>query len=149
VTQVEVGELAKPLKDQVHQPLAFLSGSFKGAASRWPIVEKEAYAIVETCKRLKYLLLRERGFHLFTDHRNLQYIFNPTSVGDLPTVDNVYWSKEVQQNIQLLQESIDLIHKNERERKRQQGKSSLPNLDVGDFVLVNRTVEVPNKLALQ
>jgi hypothetical protein len=80
VTQVEVGELTKSLKDQVHQPLAFLSGSFKGAATRWPIVEKEAYAIVETCKRLEYLLLHERGFHLFTDHRNLQYIFNPTSV---------------------------------------------------------------------
>jgi hypothetical protein len=77
---VEIGDLVKPLKDQGHQPLAFLSGSFKGAASRWPIVEKEAYAIVETCKRLEYLLLRERGFHLFTDHRNLQYIFNPTSV---------------------------------------------------------------------
>jgi hypothetical protein len=101
VTQVEIGDLVKPLKDQVHQPLAFLSGSFKGAkplkdqvhqplaflsdsfkgaASRWPIVEKEAYAIVEACKRLEYLLLRERGFHLYTDHRNLQYIFNPTSV---------------------------------------------------------------------
>jgi hypothetical protein len=120
--------------------------AFLGLPAPSPV---KAYAIVETCKRLEYLLLRERGFHLFTDHRNLQYIFNPTSVGDLPTVDNVYWSKEVQQNIQLLQESIDLIHKNERERKRQQGKSSLPNLDVGDFVLVNRTVEVPNKLALQ
>jgi hypothetical protein len=78
--------------------------------------------------------------------------------GDLPTVDNVSWSKEVQQNIQLLQESMDLMHKdvvqktkqkNERERKRQQGKFSLPNLDVGDFVLVGRTVEVPNKLSLQ
>jgi hypothetical protein len=39
--------------------------------------------------------------------------------------------------------------KNARERKRQQGKSSLPNVDVGDFVLVGRAVEVPNKLALQ
>jgi transposase InsO family protein len=79
VTQVEIGELSKSLKEQSHQPLAFLSGSFKGASSRWPIVEKEAFAIVETCKRLEYLLLRERGFHLYTDHRNLQYIFNPKS----------------------------------------------------------------------
>jgi hypothetical protein len=29
---------------------------------------------------MEYLLLRERGFHLFTDHRNLQYIFDPKSV---------------------------------------------------------------------
>jgi hypothetical protein len=78
--------------------------------------------------------------------------------GDLPTVDNVSWSKEVLKNIRLLQESMDLMHKevvqktkrkNERERQRQLGKSSLPNLDVGDFVLVGRAVEVPNKLALQ
>jgi hypothetical protein len=26
---------------------------------------------------MEYLLLCERGFHLFTDHRNLQYIFDP------------------------------------------------------------------------
>jgi transposase InsO family protein len=80
ITQVRPGELSKPREEQDHQPLAFLSGSFKGASSRWPIVEKEAYAIVETCKRMEYLLLRERGFHLFTDHRNLQYIFDPKSV---------------------------------------------------------------------
>ena len=80
ITQVVPGELSKPLSDQQHQPLAFLSGSFKGSSSRWPIVEKEAFAIVETCKRMEYLLLRNRGFHLFTDHRNLQYIFDPTSV---------------------------------------------------------------------
>jgi hypothetical protein len=80
VTQVVSGELSKPLQDQHHEPLAFLSGSFKDASSRWPIVEKEAFAIVETCKRMEYLLLRERGFHIFTDHRNLQYIFDPHSV---------------------------------------------------------------------
>jgi hypothetical protein len=77
VTQTDDEELAKPIEDQKHQPLAFLSGSFVGAAQRWPIVEKEAFAIVETCKRLDYLLLRPSGFRLFTDHRNLVYIFHP------------------------------------------------------------------------
>jgi hypothetical protein len=80
ITQVKPGELSKPMEDQDHEPLAFLSGSFKGSSSRWPIVEKEAFAIVETCKRMEYLLLREKGFHLFTDHRNLKYIFDPKSV---------------------------------------------------------------------
>jgi len=80
ITQVAQGELSKPREAQEHEPLAFLSGSFKGASSRWPIVEKEAFAIVETCKRMEYLLLRERGFHLYTDHRNLQYIFDPKSI---------------------------------------------------------------------
>ncbi|KAK1929994.1 Transposon Tf2-8 polyprotein [Phytophthora citrophthora] len=57
-----------------------LSGSFSGAAQRWAIVEKEAYAIVETCRRADYLLYRQDGFDLFTDHRNLRYILDPQSV---------------------------------------------------------------------
>ncbi|EGZ26619.1 hypothetical protein PHYSODRAFT_250343, partial [Phytophthora sojae] len=40
----------------------------------------EAYAIVETCRRADYLLHRQDDFALFTDHRNLQYIFDPHSV---------------------------------------------------------------------
>jgi RNase H-like domain found in reverse transcriptase len=77
ITQIDVGELDLPFGEQNHSPLAFLSESFKNAASRWPIVEKEAFAIVETVCRMEYLLMRPGGFHLFTDHRNLQYIFNP------------------------------------------------------------------------
>lgn len=42
-------------------------------------MEKEAFALVETCKRLDYLLLREKGFRIYTDHRNLVYIFDPRS----------------------------------------------------------------------
>ncbi|KAF0731194.1 hypothetical protein Ae201684_011457 [Aphanomyces euteiches] len=76
-TQVPYDDLSLPLEDQRHQPLAFLSGAFTGASERWPIVEKEAFAVVESCKRLDYILIRPAGFRLFTDHKNLQYIFNP------------------------------------------------------------------------
>ncbi len=78
-TQTTEEELAKPIEEQVHEPLAFLSGVFTGSSRRWPIIEKEAFAIVESCKRLDYLLLRQQGFRLFTDHRNLVYMFNPRS----------------------------------------------------------------------
>jgi RNase H-like domain found in reverse transcriptase len=62
-----------PFGEQNHSPLAFLFGSFKNAASRWPIVEKEAFAIVETVCRMEYLLMRPGGFHLFTESSvNLQ-----------------------------------------------------------------------------
>jgi len=64
--------------------LAFLSGAFKNAASRWAIVEKEAFPIVEVCSKYAWLLLQPHGFHLFTDHRNLIYIFDP--VGSRPTL---------------------------------------------------------------
>ncbi|POM71351.1 CRN2-like protein [Phytophthora palmivora] len=77
VTQVPASDLGLPLEKQRHHPLAFLSGSFTGASRRWAIIDKEAFAILATCKRLSYLLLRPRGFHIYTDHRNLQYIFNP------------------------------------------------------------------------
>ncbi|KAE9289660.1 hypothetical protein PF008_g25832 [Phytophthora fragariae] len=77
VSQLDPLEVSRPLEDQHHQPLAFLSGRFVGAAARWPTIEKEAFAIVEATRRLEYLLLRPKGFRLYTDHRNLVYIFDP------------------------------------------------------------------------
>ncbi len=75
LTQVEPASTDLPVAEQDHQPLAFLSGAFKGASLRWSTTEKEAYAIVASCKRLDYLLQRPGGFTICTDHRNLRYIF--------------------------------------------------------------------------
>ncbi|ETV74095.1 hypothetical protein H257_11397 [Aphanomyces astaci] len=50
-TQVPFEDLVLPLEEQRHHPLAFLSGAFTGASERWPIVDKEAFAVVESCKR--------------------------------------------------------------------------------------------------
>ena len=80
LTQIPAGERALDFHDQAHEPLAFLGGRFTGAQLRWPIVEKEAYAIICACERLDYLLLRSKGFLIFTDHRNLMYIFAPATV---------------------------------------------------------------------
>ena len=63
------------LENMSHEPLAFLSGSFKGSQLRWATVDKEGFAIVNTFRRLEYLLWG--GVHIFTDHRNLTYIVNP------------------------------------------------------------------------
>ncbi|KAH9109321.1 hypothetical protein AeMF1_015598 [Aphanomyces euteiches] len=76
-TQVPLDDLELVASEQRHEPLAFLSGAFRGASERWPIAEIEAFAVVESCKRLEYLLIRPGGFRLFTDHRNLVYMFNP------------------------------------------------------------------------
>ncbi|KAE9067004.1 hypothetical protein PF007_g28235 [Phytophthora fragariae] len=80
LTQLRPEELQLPLEEQQHRPLAFVSGRFVGASSRWATIEKEAFAIVESTRRLEYLLLRPKGFRLYTDHRNLVYIFNPYGV---------------------------------------------------------------------
>ena len=76
-TQVLPEDLDLPPEQQRHEPLAFLSGSFTGSMRRWPIIEKEAYAIIASCDRLDWLLQRTDGFSLFTDHHNLLYVFNP------------------------------------------------------------------------
>jgi len=68
---------------QSHEPLSFLSGAFTGASSNWSIVEKEAYAIVESLSRLEYLIAGKE-VSLFTDHANLIYIFDP--VGQNPGI---------------------------------------------------------------
>jgi hypothetical protein len=47
----------------------FLSGTFTVAAERWAIIEKEAFALVETVKRADYMLHRPGVIHLFTDHK--------------------------------------------------------------------------------
>ncbi|KAH9092351.1 hypothetical protein LEN26_018494 [Aphanomyces euteiches] len=77
VTQIPTDDEGVDLVNQRHEPLAFLSGSFKGAQLRWSTIEKEGFAIVTSCKRLDYILQRPGGFKIFTDHRNLKFIFSP------------------------------------------------------------------------
>ena len=69
-----------PVEEWGHEPLGFLSGAFRDASLRWGVPDKEAYAIKESCSKFAHLLVREKGFRIFTDHRNLRYIFNPRGV---------------------------------------------------------------------
>ena len=78
LTQVPLSDLGKPQGEQNHSPLAFISGSFKGAMSRWSTFEKEAFAIVNCMSRLDYLTTCAHT-SIYTDHRNLVFIFNPRS----------------------------------------------------------------------
>jgi hypothetical protein len=80
LTQVPPGWSLKcgvPVGEWPHEPLAFLSGSFSGSKLVWSTVDKEGFAIISSCSRLEHLLQRELGFHIWTDHRNLTYIFDP------------------------------------------------------------------------
>ena len=54
ITQCVPGTLELPFDEQVHQPLLFLSGAFKSSSLRWPIIDKEAFAIVNTLDRCEY-----------------------------------------------------------------------------------------------
>ena len=82
LTQVDVKDFesgSSPLLWK-HEPLGFLSGQFRGAQKRWGIPDKEGYPIRIACEKFAHVLIREKGFTIFTDHRNLTYIFNPAGV---------------------------------------------------------------------
>jgi hypothetical protein len=71
VTQIDEEQLDLPMEEQDHQPLAFLSGDFKGAQLRWTVPEKEVCAIVDTITKVEYLLLSHDEFSILSDHLNL------------------------------------------------------------------------------
>ena len=77
VTQVPQEEVDAGIavEDMTHEPLGFLSGVFRGSQLRWATVDKEGFALVSTFHRLEYLMWG--GVRIYTDHRNLAYIFNP------------------------------------------------------------------------
>jgi hypothetical protein len=79
VTQIHEEHMDLPLEEQDHQPLALLSGEFKGAQLRWTVPEKEGFAIVDTVTKVDYLLLSHDEFSILSDHLNLTYIYNPVS----------------------------------------------------------------------
>jgi hypothetical protein len=77
LTQVPKDQLdQQPLEEQQNEPLGFLSRSFGRPSKSWSIVEKEAYAVVETMIRFEHIVFG-RQIHLYTDHANLVYIIDP------------------------------------------------------------------------
>jgi hypothetical protein len=80
-TQIYEGKLDPHLlmNGQYHQPLAFLSGEFKGAQLRLTVPEKEGFAVVDTVTKVDYLLRSHDEFSILSDHLNLTYIYNPLS----------------------------------------------------------------------
>lgn len=80
VTQSDTHELTKPKSEQQHEPLAFLGSEFKKAQAGWSTYEKEAYAIYQTFQRMDYFLIAAQDIRVYTDHRNLLYIFKPKEI---------------------------------------------------------------------
>ncbi len=80
VTQCNEEELKKPTMDQRHEPMAFHSSAFKGSQLGWTTYEKEGYAIYQTFKRMDWMLITEEKTNVFTDHRNLLFVFNPATL---------------------------------------------------------------------
>lgn len=80
ISQCSVKELEKNTEHQMHRPLAFFSAEFTGHQKNWSTFEKEAYAIYMSFKKLDYILGASSKTHVYTDHRNLLFVFNPLAV---------------------------------------------------------------------
>jgi hypothetical protein len=56
ITQIPPEDLDTPFDEQRHEPLGFCGHRFHGAELNWAIPDKEAFAVVDTFKKLGYLL---------------------------------------------------------------------------------------------
>ena len=56
-------------------PVSFCSKTFNDAQQRWHCSEQEIYAVVYALEKWRYLLMHSK-FHVHTDHKNLQILFN-------------------------------------------------------------------------
>ena len=80
LTQTTEEQLELPKLEQKHQPLAFLGGKFKDSEFRWSIYEKEGFSILIVFRNLDYMLYGSEKKHVFTDHRNLLFVFCQFSI---------------------------------------------------------------------
>lgn len=61
-TQIPSEDADLAVAEQRHTPLAFDSGSFKGAQLRWATSEKEGYALIKLATQHSHILLRAPHF---------------------------------------------------------------------------------------
>lgn len=76
LTQVPSDQRRRPIEEQEHEPLCFLSSAFTKASLNWSVPEKEGFAIVQSMCRLDYIICG-RTVSIYTDHANLVYLFDP------------------------------------------------------------------------
>ncbi|GMF44352.1 unnamed protein product [Phytophthora fragariaefolia] len=79
ITQVHHWQDGLSIEQQSHELLVCRGGLFKNAQLNWSIVEKEGYPIVKACSDLDYMLIREKGFHIYCEHSNLIRLFSPAT----------------------------------------------------------------------
>ena len=95
VTQIPPEDVNKPIQQQRHQPLGFVGHRFNGSELNWATIDKEAFAIKDTLKKLSYLLHMPTPFHLYTDHRNLLHMYNPLKCAKQSAERLIRWGIEI------------------------------------------------------
>jgi len=73
-------QLLLSYEHQHHEHLVFVSAAFKNAEHKWTTFEKEGFAIFQTFEKLDYMISGHEDVRVFTDHRNLLFVFAPLSL---------------------------------------------------------------------
>ena len=80
--------------NQGGRPVAFFSRTLQASEKKWPPVEKEACAIIESVRYWRHYLTGHR-FTLITDQEAVSYMFNPNHKGKIKN-DKIYrWRLEL------------------------------------------------------
>jgi len=61
----------------------------------WATIDKEAFVIKDSLKKLSYLLHMPKPFHLYTDHRNLIAMYSPTKCAKPSAERLIRWGIEL------------------------------------------------------
>lgn len=80
ITQCPEKDLKEAVDSQNHEPLAFLSAPFSEAQEHWTTFEKEAFAVVQSFRKMSHLFACDDTTTVFTDHRNLLFTFHPSAL---------------------------------------------------------------------
>jgi len=95
VTQIPVEDSEKPFHEQKHEHLGFVGHRFSKSELNWATIDKEAFAIKDTLRKLSYLLHMNRPFRLFTDHQNLISMYNPIRCSKQSAERLIRWGIEL------------------------------------------------------
>ena len=77
VTQTDDVQFSLEVGEKKHEPLTFVGKMFNATEQRWTTYEQEGFAIFKSFEKLYYLFMGDQKFHVFTDHRNLLFLYSP------------------------------------------------------------------------
>lgn len=68
------------MNEEMLEPLAFSESASTGSRAPWSTYEMEGYAIFECFKCIGHLFSCEDTIVMFTDRRNVLFVFHPTAL---------------------------------------------------------------------
>lgn len=80
IKEVSDDQSLAPHPEQDHNPLGSHSSCFSTKKTGWFTLSKEALPVLAPTERLHGLATCSEGFHIFTDHNNMIFLFHPIEI---------------------------------------------------------------------